>query len=322
MKIVFSPVISKAAWAIGESLLPEGFSIEILSADPERRIAQLEQADFLMGFLRGMPLRPDDYPHLRNVKLIQLLSAGYDKVDLDRLRASGIPLCNNGGANSYAVAEHAILLMLAVYRRLPALDRLVREGGWKSSKLGEEQEHELAGRTVGIVGAGMIGRTLARRLAGFEVDLIYYDPVRPAPEEDAKLGLRYRDLDDLLREADVVTLHAPANASTHHMICERTLGLMKRDAILINTARGELVDEAALYRALSERRIFAAGLDTFEAEPPDPKHPLFTLQNVVLSPHAAGPTWESWPKRFGNAYANVRRVARGEAPLWIVPELR
>jgi phosphoglycerate dehydrogenase-like enzyme len=322
MKIVFSPAISKAAWAIGESLLPDGFTIEILSTDPERRIEQLEQADFLMGFLRGMPLRPDDYPHLRNVKLIQLLSAGYDKVDLERLRASGIPLCNNGGANSYAVAEHAILLMLAVYRRLPALDRLVRGGGWKSSRLGEEQEHELAGKTVGIIGAGMIGRTLARRLAGFEVRLVYYDPVRPAPEEDAKLELQYRELDDLLREADVVTLHAPANASTHHMICERTLNLMKRDAILINTARGELVDETALYHALRDGRIFAAGLDTFDAEPPDPKNPLLALENVVLSPHAAGPTWESWPKRFGNAYANVRRVARGEAPLWVVPELR
>ena len=121
MKIVFSPAISAAAWAIGQALLPAGFTIEILSKDPEQRVKQLEGADFLMGFLRGMPLRPDDYPHLRNVKLIQLLSAGYDGVDIERLRQSGIPLCNNGGANSYAVAEHAILLMLAVYRRLPAL---------------------------------------------------------------------------------------------------------------------------------------------------------------------------------------------------------
>ena len=97
---------------------------------------------------------------------------------------------------------------------------------------------------------------------------------------------------------------------------------MKREAILINTARGELIDEAALYRALREGRIWAAGLDTFDQEPPDPKHPIFTLPNVVLSPHAAGPTWESWPKRFGHSYANIQRVARGEAPLWVVPELR
>lgn len=322
MNIVFSPAISAEAWAIGESLLPEGFAIEILSKDQERRVEQLEQADFLMGFLRGMPLRPDDYPHLVKVKLIQVLSAGYDGIDIERLRQSGIPLCNNGGANSYAVSEHAILLMLAVYRRLPALDRLVRAGQWKSSKLGEEQEHELAGKTIGIVGAGMIGRTIARRLSGFEVKLLYYDPVRLPAADEAKLGMTYRDLDDLLRQSDVVSLHAPANASTHHMICDRTLALMKREAIIINTARGELIDEAALYRALRDGRVWAAGLDTFDQEPPDPKNPIFTLPNVVLSPHAAGPTWESWPKRFGHSYANIQRVARGEAPLWVVPELR
>jgi len=214
------------------------------------------------------------------------------------------------------------MLMLAVYRRLPALDRIVRAGQWKSSKLGEEQEHELAGKTVGIVGAGMIGRTLARRLSGFEVNLIYYDPVRPTPEDEAKLRISYRELDDLLRQSDVVSLHAPFNPSTHHLICDRTLGLMKRDAILINTARGELVDDAALHRALKEGRIWAAGLDAFHPEPPDPKNPLLTLPNVVLTPHAAGPTWESWPKRWGNGYANIERVARGEAPLWVVPELR
>jgi phosphoglycerate dehydrogenase-like enzyme len=321
-KIVFNPMISPAAWEIGMSLLPRGFSIEVLSPDPEKRIAQLESADFLMGFLRGMPLAADDYPHLRNIKLIQVLSAGYDNVDLERLKASGIPLANNGGANSFAVSEHAILLMLAVFRRLPALDRLVREGRWKSSKLGEEQEHELAGRTVGLIGAGMIGRMMARRLSGFDVNLIYYDPVRLSAEDEAKLKMSYRSLDDLFREADVVSLHAPANESTRHLICDRTLGLMKRDAILINTARGELVDDAALYRALKDGTIWAAGLDAFDPEPPNPKNPLFTLPNIVLTPHAAGPTWESWPKRFGNSFANIERVARGEPPLWVVPELR
>lgn len=323
MKIVFNPVISPPAWAIGMSLLPPGFDIEILdAADASKRIEQLESADFLMGFLRGMPLGSDDYRHLKNVKLIQLLSAGYDNIDLAALRASGIPLANNGGANSFAVAEHAILLMLAVSRKLPALDALVRAGQWKSSKLGEEQEHEIAGKTVGLVGAGMIGRMMAKRLSGFEVDLIYFDPMRMAPEEEACLAMRYRPLDDLLREADIVSLHAPNNASTHRMINDRTLSMMKRDAILINTARGELVDEAALYRALRDGTIWAAGLDAFDQEPPEADNPLFTLPNVVLSPHAAGPTWESWPKRFGNSYANIERVARGEAPLWVVPELR
>jgi phosphoglycerate dehydrogenase-like enzyme len=320
MKIVFGPVVAPAAWAIGESLLPDGFTIEVLSQDAKQRIEQFENADFFMGFRSG--LKDSDYDHLGRIKLLQVLSAGYDGIDIEKLRKLGIPLANNGGANSFAVSEHAILLMLAVHRKLPDLDRLVRSGQWKSSKLGQEQEHEIAGKTIGIIGLGMIGKMLARRLSGFEVKLLYNDPVRPTPEEAAKLNVAYCELDDLLRQSDIVTLHAPFDATTHHLICDRTLGLMKREAVLINCARGELVDEDALYRALKEGRIWAAGLDTYDPEPPMADNPLFTLKNVVLTPHAAGPTWESWPKRFGNSYANVQRVARGEAPLWVVPELR
>lgn len=320
MKIVFGPVIAPAAWAIGESLLPRGFSIEILSTDEKKRIEQLESADFFMGFRAG--IASADYDRYRKLKLVQVLSAGYDGIEIEKLRKLGIPLCNNGGANSYAVAEHAIMLMLATHRQLIDLDRAVRSGKWKSSRFGEEEEHEIAGKTIGIIGLGMIGRTLARRLAGFEVKLLYTDPVRPSAEEAAKLNVEYRELDDLLRESDIVTLHAPFDATTHHMICDRTLALMKREAVLINCARGELVDEAALYRALKDGRIWAAGLDTYDPEPPKPDNPLYTLSNVVLTPHAAGPTWESWPKRFANSYANCERVARGEPPLWVVPELR
>lgn len=319
-KIVFGPEITPDAWAIGQSLLPKGFTIDVLSQSPDQRIEQLENADFYMGFRHGLQAR--DYDHMRKLKLMQFLSAGYDGVNLAKLKELGIPLANNGGANSYAVAEHAIMLMLAVSRQLPDLDRLLREGKWKSSKLGAEEEHEVAGKTVGIIGLGHIGKTLARRLAGFEVKLIYTDPVHPTAEEAKRLNVEYREPDDLFREADIVTLHAPFDHTTHHMICERTLNLMKRDAILINCARGELVNEADLYKALKEKRIWAAGLDVFDKEPPDPKNPLFTLPNTVLSPHAAGPTWESWPKRFGYSYENVQRVARGEKPLWVVPELR
>jgi phosphoglycerate dehydrogenase-like enzyme len=320
VNIVFGPVIAPAAWAIGEALLPPGFSIDILSKDSTERIEQLEGADFYMGFRGG--LMHADYEHMDNLKLIQVLSAGYDGINLKRLAEMRLPLSNNGGANSYAVAEHAIMLMLAIYRQMPELHALVKGGNWKSTKFGQEEEHEIAGKTVGIIGLGMVGKTLARRLSGFEVKLLYTDPVRVSSDEAAQLNVSYRDLNDLMRESDIVTLHAPFDATTHHMICDRTLALMKPDAILINCARGELVDEAALYRALTARTIWAAGIDVYDPEPPRPENPLFTLPNIVLSPHAAGPTWESWPKRFGNSYANVQRVARGEAPLWVVPELR
>jgi phosphoglycerate dehydrogenase-like enzyme len=323
VKIVFTITLAPAAWDIGMSLLPKGCTIELLEKeDPKRRIEQLESADILMGFLRGKPITPPDFDHFGKLKLIQLLSAGYDGIDLKRLKQLGIPLANNGGANSYAVAEHAIMLMLTVLRQAPDLHNLVKAGKFKSSRFGEEEEHELAGKTVGIVGAGMIGQTIAKRLSGFEVKLLYHDPVRLPADVAAKLNMNYRELDDLLRESDVVTLHAPNNERTVNMICERTLNLMKRDAILINTARGELIDEAALYQALKEKRIWAAGLDAFVKEPINPDNPLLTLPNIVLSPHSAGSTFESWNQRFGNAFANVQRVARGEAPLWVVPELR
>jgi phosphoglycerate dehydrogenase-like enzyme len=319
-RIIFGPVIAPPAWEIGESLLPQGFTIEVLSTMRDKRIEQLEGADFYMGFRSG--LEDADYDHLKNLKLMQFLSAGYDGVNLEKLRKMGIPLANNGGANSYAVSEHAILLMLSVYRKLPALDQLVKAGKWKSSRAGEEQEHEVAGRTIGILGLGMIGKMVAKRLSGFEVKLLYNDIVRPTPEEEKKLNVEFREFDDMLRESDIVTLHAPFDASTHHIINERSLKLMKPSAVLINCARGELVDEAALHKALTNGTIWAAGLDTYDPEPPKPDNPLFKLPNVVLTPHAAGPTWESWPKRFGNSYANCERVARGEKPLWVVPELR
>jgi phosphoglycerate dehydrogenase-like enzyme len=324
MKIVFTPVLAPAVAAIGESLLPKGMTLEYLAppAEQERRVAQLEETDFLLGFFSGSRLPASDYRHLHRVKLLQLLSAGYDGIDLDELRRLGLPLSDNGGANAVAVAEHAILLMLSLYRQLLDLDRLVRAGGWKDSQLGHEEAHEVEGKTIGIIGAGRIGRTLARRLSGWDVRLLYYDPVRVPADLEQSLQLNYCELDDLLRQSDIISLHAPGNASTHHLICDRTLALMKPSAVLVNCARGDLVDEAALYRALRDHQIAGAGLDTFAQEPTAPQNPLFTLTNVVLTPHAAGPSWESWPKRFRNGYANIERVARGEPPLWVVPELR
>jgi phosphoglycerate dehydrogenase-like enzyme len=323
MRIVFTPRLAPAVAEIGEGLLPEGFTLEYLAGadEPAKRHEQLDGADFLLGFVSAGRLPPDDYDRLKNVRLIQLLSAGYDGIDLERLRRLRIPLSDNGGANAVAVAEHTIMLMLAVNRQLLDLDALMRRGGWKNAQMGEETEHELEGQTIGVVGAGRIGRSVAGRLAGWGVNLIYYDPVRVPPDEEQALGLQFCELDELLTRADVVTLHAPANDSSRKMINDRALGLMKPSAVLINCARGELVDEPALVAALRANRIAGAGIDTFAQEPPNPESPLRTLPNVILTPHSAGPTWESWPKRFRNGYANIQRVARGERPLWVVPEL-
>jgi D-3-phosphoglycerate dehydrogenase len=172
------------------------------------------------------------------------------------------------------------------------------------------------------VGLGHIGQQVARRLQAFDAQVIYYDTFRRNPEEEARLGLRYVPLTTLLETADVVSLHVPLNDDTRKLIDADALSRMQPKAILINTCRGEVVDEHALIDALRQGRILAAGLDTLEQEPSDPKNPLLTLPNVTLTPHTAGPTWDSFRKRFQNGYANIQRVAQGQPPWWVIPEMR
>lgn len=320
--IVLYPQVAPDVLEIAEQLLPVGFSLQIAppAQDPKGLAAALSGAEFLLGFVG--PLPSEAWEAATSLKLVQLLSAGYDSFPIERARALRVPVATNGGANAIAVAEHAVLLMLAVYRRLPQFDAGVRAGRWRSATRGDVRYHELGGKRVGLIGMGMIGREVAKRLRGFEVDLRYFD-VRRLPDEDERaLAATYRPLDDLLAESEVVSLHLPLLPETRGLIGRRALSLLRPESILINTARGELVDEDALVEALREGRLAGAGLDVFSKEPPERDNPLLALDNVVLTPHSAGPTWESWPRRFANGFANIRRVARGEPPLWVIPELR
>jgi phosphoglycerate dehydrogenase-like enzyme len=259
-------------------------------------------------------------PH-GQVRLIQLLSAGYDNVDLDRCRTAGQLVTTNGGANAVAVAEHTVMFILTVLRRLPVLDRDMRAGRWTAAKTPEWEPHELEGRTVGLVGMGRIGREVARRLRPFDVQLQYYDVV-PAPSDVTdSLQVRYVSWSQLLETSDIISLHVPLMESTRGLIGTAELAQMKPDAILINTARGGLIDEAALVAALQSGHLGGAGLDAFSAEPFPAGHPLAAFDQVVLTPHFAGPTYESWPKRVRFAYENIARLEREERPESVVPEL-
>jgi glyoxylate reductase/D-3-phosphoglycerate dehydrogenase len=269
----------------------------------------------------GPPLSDEALAGARRLKLVQLMSVGYDTFNLAAARAARVPVAVNGGANAIAVAEHAVMLMLAALKHLSELDPLVRAGQWRSGPSGEQRLYEIWHSTVGIVGMGRIGQEVARRLRGWEATLLYYDPVRLPAEREQSLGVTYAPLDDVLRQADAVTVHVPLSDRTRHLIDARALGLMKSNAVLVNTSRGGLVDELALASALQRGRIAGAGLDVFSQEPPPADHPLLRLPNVVLTPHVAGPTWQSWPRRFANCFANIARVERGEPPQWVVPEL-
>lgn len=292
---------------------PEGFELLTVpaSAPPEQVRVAVSRADFLLGF---WSLTEDDFRAARNLKLIQLMSAGYDRIDLDLAARYGVPVANNGGGNAIAVAEHTILLMLAVYRRLVYHHLNVKAGRWR---VDTNDLYELWHKRVGIVGLGNIGRQVARRLRAFESEVVYYDIRRPDPETEAELGVTFAPFEELLQTSDIVTLHVPLTRLTRHMIGARELAMMKPTAVLINTSRGAVVDEQALYEALRSGQIMAAGLDVLELEPPDPSNPLFTLENVVLTPHIAGPTVDGWPRILANCYANIQRVARGEPPLFL-----
>jgi phosphoglycerate dehydrogenase-like enzyme len=322
--IVFTPgrEVPSDILELGQRMKPAGFTLQMMppNASAADIAAALREAEYLLGFVRFLP--DEAYTQAARLKLVQVLSAGYDRVNIAGARKARIPICSNGGANSVAVAEHTIMLMLAVYRKLVAFHQNVASGRWHQSIPRTVDINELEGKTVGLVGLGHIGQQVARRIKAFETTVIYYDTMRRGPEEEARLGVQYVPLNTLLETADVVSLHVPLNDSTQHLIDAAALGRMKPKAILINTCRGEVVDEAALIDVLQQGRILGAGLDTQEKEPPDSTNPLLTLPNVTLTPHSAGPTVDSFRKRFQNGYANIQRVAQGQPPWWIIPEMR
>jgi phosphoglycerate dehydrogenase-like enzyme len=306
---------------IARDLAPPGFELVMTRQDTPEFNAALPEAEYLVGF--GAPSMNDAfYKTASKLKLVQLLSAGYDRCDIEAARRAGVPICNNGGANAIAVAEHAMLLMLAVSRRLIWQHENVAAGRWRGNNWAEVKLYELDGRKLGIVGLGRIGKKVARMAQAFGMSVQYYDIARLTEDQSDALGVRFRLLDEILRTSDIVSLHVPLSPATRHMIGAAQLKLMKPTAYLVNTCRGPVVDEPALYEALTNNTIAGAGLDVFDQEPPPPDNPLLRLPNVVLTAHFAGPTWDNQYSRFRNGFDNVQRVARGEKPLWVIPELR
>ena len=303
-------------------MLPAGFSLRTLPprATSETIAEAMRTVEYVLGFLRYLP--DEAYLEAKQLKLFQVLSAGYDMLNIEGARKARVPICSNGGANSVAGAEHAIMLMLAVYRKLIAFHQNVANGRWHRGIPRTVDIYELEGKTVGLVGLGNIGAQVARRLRAFDAHVIYYDVVRRDPEDENKIGVEYAPLEVLLQTSDIVSLHVALNDKTRHLIDSQSLARMKPRAVLINTCRGEVVDELALAAALEKGAILGAGLDTLDKEPPDPANPLLKLPNVVLTPHSAGPTVDSYRKRFQNGYANIQRVAKGEPPMWLIPEMR
>lgn len=243
------------------------------------------------------------------LRLIQKIGVGVNTIDLDAAKARGIPVCNLPGTNARAVAELTLALMFAVLRRVPRFDAAMRRGEWSDTAL-QDGIGELGGRTVGLVGYGAIPQLLAPVLVALGCRVIY---TARAPRAEA--AGEWRSLDALVAEADIVSLHLPLVAETEGLIGARALARMKPGGILINTARGGLVDQRALTEALESGHLSGAGLDVFQNEPHDASEALFQLPNVVLTPHVAWLTTGTFDRSFALAAENCRRLAAGEGLL-------
>ena len=267
---------------------------------------EMQDADVLLHVLERVT--PAMLERASALKLIQKLGVGVDTIDLDAARRRGIAVCNMPGTNTRAVAELTLLLMLATLRHVSALDHQTRAGrGWALDPALLDQLGELGGRTVGLVGFGAVGKCLTPMLQGMGATVIY-----TSRGAEARTSAQFASLPDLLAAADVVSLHVPLNAETTGMIDERAIRTMKQGAVLVNTARGGLVDYAALHRALATGHLRGAGLDVFDAEPAGATHPLFQLSSVVVTPHVAWFTTETLQRSLGVFAENCRRLRDGE----------
>lgn len=299
---------------LAEKLKPNNWDLITLDQKQNLRYIDLiQEADFLLSF--SGKIHDEILLNAKNIKLIQLCSAGFDGINKKITSDMNIPIANNGGANSIPVAEFTITLMLSTIRHIVDADNNTRQGLW-DSKLQSKKSYELFGSTVGIIGAGKIGTRVIEMLQGFNTNILYTDIVTSTKAES--LDAKKVSMECLLRNSDIVSLHVPHDKSTDKMINKKSLSLMKSSAIIINTCRGGVINEKDLYDHLFTQKIRGAGLDVFEEEPINKENPLINLKNVVLAPHFAGKSIESYPRRVNFAFENMKRVWDGEKPLSLV----
>ncbi len=279
---------------------------DTLPDSPETLIERIGDAPNVINIRSSVDFTTDIFDKLPNLKMLSLWGTGTDHVDLDSAAAHGVTVTNTPGVSAIAMAEHALALMLAVARDIPRIDQKTKRGGWPRGFI-----QQLHGKTLGIIGLGAIGQQTARIARGIGMRVIAWTRhanILLAQELDIELV----QLDDVYRQADVVSLHIRQTPETLNFVGERELGLMKRTAIFINTARGPVVDEDALIAALRSEQIAGAGLDVYSQEPLPEGHPITDLPNAVLTPHSGGITKEALEAGLQLAVGNVFDYINGD----------
>ena len=291
-------------------LAPFGADVVVDPCQGDRARIKLATAEADAVLVRDSPIDAEAIASMRRCLIIARYGIGVDNVDLAAARERGVFVANVPDYGAEEVSDHALALLMSVVRRTVTRDRAVRGGAWNVSP--GEKIYRIAGRVLGLVGYGRIARALERKMRGLGVArVLVYDPLVQA---GALSGVESVDLNSLCQESDFISLHAPLTRDTSRIINSARIALMKPTAILVNTARGGLIDETALVEALRSKRIFGAGIDVFQHEPPGRDHPLFALDNVVLSDHTAWYSEESVAELQTKAAQEIARVFRGESP--------
>lgn len=290
-------------------LCPPELDLRFLYPVKNGKKGDFSDANYILASIHK--IGKDEMDAAKNLKLIHVPATGYNHVDLAYAKEKGVPVCNSRGENATTTAEFTIALMLACMRRLSQIDHLVKKGEWHSWTWRHDQ-YELRGKTVGIIGGGAIGREVMKRLQGWECRLIYSDPYRMPLEMEEKLHCEYVDQDTLLEQSDVVSLHCPLTAQTRGMISTEQFKKMKKNAIIVNEARGAVIDDEALVEALRTGEIWGAALDVWEKEPLDPNDPLCKFEKVITTSHLGAATRETVIRCFTIGYNNILNSMRGE----------
>lgn len=254
------------------------------------------------------------------LKVIANMAVGYNNIDIQTATEKGIVVTNTPGVLTETTADLTFTLLMATARRVVEASDYLRNGEWKTWSPMQLTGQDIHGATLGIIGMGRIGQALVKRAKGFEMNVVYYNRSRK-PAVEKEMGIQYLELEELLQQSDYISILIPYSPEVHHLIGKKELALMKNSAILINTARGGIVDESALFNALKYGEIWAAGLDVFEEEPIRLDSPLLTLPNVVTLPHIGSASEKTRLTMADLAAENVIRVLNGEAPLTAVNEI-
>lgn len=295
----------------------EDFIVEMVDYTQKTEIIckKMDWADVVL-FAPARELPEIVFQHAKHIKLMQIWSSGYDKFPIEYARRYNIPVSNNGGANRITVAEHTILLMLATYKKLPESHARTIEGRWTGNRHGMDM-YLMHGKTLGIIGLGNIGKEVVKRASAFNMNILYYDIERPDVITESELNCSYAPFLDLLKKSDIISLHVHLNNDTYRMIGKNEISMMKKNAVIINTSRAELIDNKALCRALYDNKIWGAAFDVYEVEPTEPGDPLLIHPNVVATPHMAN-TYDSHIMVMNACISNLLRVKSGKEPLWVL----